>query len=278
MRYVISLVTIFTFSLISCNDQSSSSSATSKPIIPAWLQSNETPPYLLRIHGEATLGILKNPDRVESFRVEAPAAGSSRSADAYRIVKQGPALVAKQIAEAVRMTTRMESFVPGMAKACGFNPDLVLQFNQGDKQVTVVICFSCSEWYFILEGKSSKTGISYAISMDATQRDLLKLARELFPDDDRFKQVKANPQQRYSKGYLTPVAAPMTDENANADIEMRSVEVLAKYIPTIKGKISNWSNESMSDIAYAIDGVLFVYTTKENHDIIVSMDGVKVLP
>ena len=64
-----------------------------------------------------------------------------------------------------------------MAKACMFMPGVALRFVDGDEEMVVLLCFSCDEWGFHFDGK---TRIE---DNDGARSHLVRLARELFPDD-----------------------------------------------------------------------------------------------
>jgi hypothetical protein len=79
----------------------------------------------------------------------------------------------------------------GSAKACLFHPDVAVRFMPGGGRpdVTIIFCFTCNE--LAISAGERNTGIE---DFDVQRPALLRLARELFPDDEYLRQLPAQRQ------------------------------------------------------------------------------------
>ena len=66
-----------------------------------------------------------------------------------------------------------------VAKACEFVPGVALRFTRGNVNVDVLVCFSCDELDFYMNGK-----LVGHEDFDPRRSDLLRVVKKLFPEDE----------------------------------------------------------------------------------------------
>ena len=69
------------------------------------------------------------------------------------------------------------------AKKCGFSPGVAYRLWKGDLAVEVLICFECDVlWPHVVGERSDHPHLEWQ-DFDSVRADLIKLAKEAFPDD-----------------------------------------------------------------------------------------------
>ena len=138
--------------------------------------------------GAERTSILEDPDKVESFRIDgSPGARDGAEGQrlaGYPVIGRGPDLDADQISEIQRLVFDAANWNFEMAKACEFMPGGVLRFHRDQRDLAVLLCFSCDEWGFHLDGETRTE------DFDPARRHLLALSRQLFPDDEVLHELK----------------------------------------------------------------------------------------
>jgi hypothetical protein len=133
-----------------------------------------------RLFGEReNLALVSSTSRVAAFRVAAAPASTGK----------GPvALNVDQLRRLRAILNDPNTYWFGVAKSCRFNPDILIQFAADNgRVVAVTFCFSCDE--VRIEAEGVQTGIE---DTDPQRPALLRLARELFPDDAYLQHLIAN--------------------------------------------------------------------------------------
>jgi len=142
-----------------------------------------------------TKDILTNATKVEVFRIAGeehpdqplPAAEANKRIGGFRVIAQGPDLgneFAYKLAEVLfDKTTWTEDF----AKC--FWPGIAFRIWKNNEAVDVLICFKCDNLYC---GPSSDKGVRENASFWHSPRrtDLLRLAKEAFPDDQEIQALE----------------------------------------------------------------------------------------
>ncbi|MHC4820681.1 MAG: hypothetical protein ACYTDX_03045 [Planctomycetota bacterium] len=77
------------------------------------------------------------------------------------------------------------TYLWNIAKACEFLPGVAVRWTAGDREVDLLICFSCDEVEFFHDG--AKAGHE---DMDPRRGDLVRVAKSLFPDDKAIQSLK----------------------------------------------------------------------------------------
>lgn len=262
----------------SCGDPQANKVALHVRPLPSWVTAGEPAPYLDIIVGEKNLSILRKADRIESFRIDSKKyPDAPNTINGYPRITTGPDLDAVQATNARRITNRLESYFPLGAKMCGeIRPGVALRFHRGPEYVTAIICFDCREWYFEFGDETDGGRHRSKLNFDGTQAELLRLMRELFPNDRAIGSIV--PIDRYTVAYQVPAALPASEEDIKKDYASGSAMVLAKYVPDAVMKLNTWKQGGgFEDNALPLDGLLFIYTTKENHRIISKASSVRVV-
>ncbi len=234
-------------------------------------------PHLNEMVGAKAIGILQSPDRIESFRIaqrrEPIRAGTING---YPLSSIGPVLSSEQIDRVRQLVIRLESYIPLGAKACGpIQPVVALRFHRGEESVTALICFSCKEWMFVAGNDEAKTR---SWNLEGCQQELLAICQELFPDDTLLAGIK--PLDSYGAAYHLIKGPPVEEDELNRDLsyDRADIDVLAKYLPDVRNKVTNWSRgRGFGDTVFRLDGVLHVYTTAEKHAVIAASKLVQPL-
>ena len=125
----------------------------------------------------------------EAYRIDGYARGSKadnpKNLRGYPIIS-GPALIGDASkATLSKVLTDLDTYLWDVAKGCEFLPGVALRLADDKTQVDVLICFSCDELEFYLNGK--RVGHE---DCDPRRTDLLRVAKKLFPKDDKLQSLK----------------------------------------------------------------------------------------
>lgn len=139
--------------------------------------------------GDDMLKVLRAPDSVRACRIEPFETTQEEHPDAelfenHKMLSKFVKLSAAQVGALQDLIRKDDSYLFGPAKACEFVPGVAVQFTKGKESVSIQLCFSCDEWRFAMNG----TGKSE--DFDPIRADLVKLAKELFPDDEAIQELK----------------------------------------------------------------------------------------
>ena len=157
------------------------------------------------------MNVVSKPDRVQAYRVESELHRTLQAVrSGYPVTR--PATPTSDVVESglpqglhvlvgpvpVDMSTAAElsqilhdpkTYAFESAKACTFNPDLAVRFDQGNRSVVVVFCFTCDE-LAIYDGA---TGQHVGTEDDDSRREqLLAIAKRLFPEDPCIQGLVSN--------------------------------------------------------------------------------------
>ncbi|MBX7057685.1 MAG: hypothetical protein K1X75_06430 [Leptospirales bacterium] len=125
------------------------------------------------------------PDSIQAYLVSSEPARRGDRLETFPVLQRGPLLTAEQAGRLQRMMINPQSYNFNSVKKCPFLPRLGLVFYKGDERAHILVCFSCNEWSF---GSGDRGAIE---DMDSVRPELLRLARELFPDDQVFRSLEA---------------------------------------------------------------------------------------
>jgi|GEM_PF-2022301 len=127
------------------------------------------------------------PQRVVPVLVnQEPGSGEkTENLEGYAITKKGPLLSAEQIKKLQAVIFNAATYDFNVQKRCVFNPYIGFIFEKSGKQAHALFCFSCDEVSFGREGKQGNLE-----DFDPARKEILALARELFPRDARLKGMK----------------------------------------------------------------------------------------
>ena len=127
------------------------------------------------------------PQRVIPVLVnQEPGSGEkTENLEGYAITKKGGLLTPEQIKrlQAVIFNAATYDFV--VQKRCVFNPYIGFIFEKSGKQAHALFCFSCDEVSYGRDGKQGNIE-----DFDPARKEILALARELFPRDTRLAGMK----------------------------------------------------------------------------------------
>jgi hypothetical protein len=110
-------------------------------------------PKVMEFLGNDIIDILKNPDKVESYRVKFQKTGKGSNLGGYPVTAKGPELAPKQIERLQAILFDANTYLFDVVKKCLFLPEYAYRFIRGDKQVIVLVCYSCEELTFVFEGR-----------------------------------------------------------------------------------------------------------------------------
>lgn len=103
--------------------------------------------------GNDIIDILKNPDRVESYRVKFTKTGKGNNLGGYPVTAKGPDLAPKQVERLQAILLDGNTYLFDVVKKCLFLPEYAFRFVRGEKNVIVLICYSCEELTFVFQGR-----------------------------------------------------------------------------------------------------------------------------
>ena len=127
------------------------------------------------------------PQRIVPVLVDQePGSGDkTENLEGYAIVKKGPLLTAEQVKRLQAVIFNAATYDFEVQKRCVFNPYIGFIFEKSGKQAHALFCFSCDEVSFGREGKQGNLE-----DFDPARKEILSLARELFPRDVRLSGMK----------------------------------------------------------------------------------------
>jgi len=105
--------------------------------------------------------------------------------ESYAIIKKGKLLSADQVKRLQAVIFNEKTYDFNLAKKCMFVPYVGFIFEKAGKQAHALFCFSCNEVSFGREVKASNLE-----DFDAARREMLSLAREVFPGDRNLSALK----------------------------------------------------------------------------------------
>lgn len=127
------------------------------------------------------------PQRVVPVLVnQEPGSGEkSENLEGYAITKKGPLLSAEQVKRLQAVIFNAGTYDFNVQKRCVFNPYIGFIFEKSGKQAHALFCFSCDEVSYGRDGKQGNIE-----DFDPARKEILALARELFPRDVRLAGLK----------------------------------------------------------------------------------------
>ena len=139
-------------------------------------------PRLEAVHGRAALELMRQPDRVEAFRLKrkAPASGGPISGVADYIVEVGGSVevTPESVRELSAILTDDGSYLWGIHKRCFPAPGVKLRFVRGRAYADMYLCFACG---ILMSGGSMKTE-NWA-NFDPVAARLAAVVKRIFPAD-----------------------------------------------------------------------------------------------
>jgi len=108
---------------------------------------------VMQFLGGVMIDILKNPEKVESYRVGFHKTGKGNNMGGYPVTGKGRDLAPKQVERLQAMLFDENTYLFDVVKKCLFLPEYAFRFLKGGKSVIVLICYSCEELTFVFEGK-----------------------------------------------------------------------------------------------------------------------------
>ncbi|MDZ4820016.1 MAG: hypothetical protein SGJ20_13685 [Planctomycetota bacterium] len=130
--------------------------------------------------GPQSVENILSPTKIEAFRID----GRVKQRDRTRPLVGYPILTGPVEVEATtgqQLATILlndNAYWWEAAKACMFNPGLVVRYTKNGKSTEIYFCFSCDELLVISEGKGGGTE-----DTDAIRGPLVEIAKKIFPDD-----------------------------------------------------------------------------------------------
>jgi hypothetical protein len=129
--------------------------------------------------GSEIIEILSNPASVQTFVVGPELAESTvpekNRLGGFPILKEGPKLTPEQIKPFQTLVLDKGSYFFERDKRCLFRPDTGLYFVKGEKDVEMLISFSCAKWLFFYDGNEKME------DFDPAYKPLKKLRDSWFP-------------------------------------------------------------------------------------------------
>lgn len=133
----------------------------------------------------SSIDLYKSPERIDAFIVASEPARRGERIETFPVMQRGPALSADQARRLQRIMFDVNSFNFNVVKKCPFTPHLGFVFQKDGESAHVLVCFACNEWSF---GAGDRGAIE---DMDTVRPELLRLGRELFPDDAALRNLEA---------------------------------------------------------------------------------------
>ncbi len=131
--------------------------------------------------------IYADPQRVVPVIVnsEQESAAKKENLEGYAIKRKGKLLSSEQIRNLQAVLFDAKTYDFQHSKRCMFVPYLGFIFEKSGRQAHALFCFTCNEVSF---GRNGAPG--NLEDFDAKRREILKLGREIFPDDARLSGMK----------------------------------------------------------------------------------------
>ena len=132
--------------------------------------------------------------RIDGYAKSGPAAiGDAPGAQAdkpgrlqgYPIISGPTAIDEASRATLSKVLTDPDTYLWDSAKACEFIPGVALRLSDANVRVDVLVCFSCEELEMYTNGK--RVGHE---DFDPRRTDLLRVAKQLFPEDEAIQELK----------------------------------------------------------------------------------------
>ena len=127
--------------------------------------------------------------RREAFRIDGIAARADlpqgNGLQGYPILAGPVPLDAATAAELAAILLDDDTYDWDRAKGCEFAPGVAIRASRDTTSVDVLLCFSCDEVAFYVNG--TKRGTE---DTDARRADLVQIAKRLFPDDPKISALK----------------------------------------------------------------------------------------
>jgi len=142
--------------------------------------------------GEAAYALVADLSKAktcEAYRIDGYARGAKadkpKKLHGYPIISGPVPLDDASKTTLSKVFTNPNTYLWDVAKACEFLPGVALRLADEKTQVDALICFSCDEFEFYLNGK--RVGHE---DFDPRRADLLRIAKKLFPQDDKIQALK----------------------------------------------------------------------------------------
>ena len=140
--------------------------------------------------GAEGVHLLREAGRVQAYRIDGMGRRKGDTSPGrlhgYPVLAGPVAVDAASRDRLVAVFTADETYLWDIAKACEFLPGVLVRFEEQQRRWDVLICFSCDEVEFYLDGK--KVGHE---DIDPERRTLVAVARALFPDDAKIQALKS---------------------------------------------------------------------------------------
>jgi hypothetical protein len=115
-----------------------------------------------------------------------PTSGAKKeNLEGYAIVKKGKMLNADQVKRLQSVVFDVNTYDFNSAKRCQFVPYVGFIFEKAGKQSHALFCFTCNEVSYGRDGKQGNLE-----DFDPARKEILALARELFPTDPNLAALK----------------------------------------------------------------------------------------
>lgn len=150
-------------------------------------------PYLVAgLGGEAGHAAFRRPTRVRAWRIEpGPATSPEQPLLHGYPVLAGPVNVSGSTARAFTDALDDVRFSRESNKRCGFNPGVVVRWEDGAHTLDVLLCFSCKDLLVRLDGHDATPpfapGSHVLYDFTPQRAALLAAAQAAFPEDERLK-------------------------------------------------------------------------------------------
>ena len=123
--------------------------------------------------------------RIGDYVGKGKGAGQDRKIYGYPIISGPTPFDGASRATLSKVLTDPNTYLWNVAKSCEFLPGVALRLADAKTQVDFLICFSCDELEIYTNGK--RAGHE---DFDPRRADLLRIAKKLFPQDDKIMSLK----------------------------------------------------------------------------------------
>ena len=135
------------------------------------------------------LEVLKNPDRVETYRLRTMdhliSSPMPSSDDARGIIARGRLLTSSEVGVLNQSILQDRVYSTALKTECKFRPAIGLRFFKGNSSLPVMFCFSC-------EALAVELGIDQKLifaPFGEERKFLVDLVKKLFPKDDEIQKL-----------------------------------------------------------------------------------------